>query len=247
MRQATAVVLAGMVVFGAERAVAQEAEGLAGWLSGNVAITSDYTFRGISQTLGGPAIQGGADLAAPSGLYVGLWASSLNFGEDLSAGPRAQIELDAYAGIARELLGVSWQAGVIYYWYPEAASSRNYDFVEGVLSVGRDFGVVAPTVSVSYSPDFFAGSGSAVHVAGELAIPLPSVFSLGLTLGRQWLEKEAVFGAPDYTYWQAGISAEVYGFTLTAAYVDTDLSREACFAGSDLCDGRAVFSLSRSR
>ena len=59
----------------------EEKSGLGDWLSGNVSLTSDYTFRGISQTLQQPALQGGMDLRHPSGFYLGTWGSSVNFGE----------------------------------------------------------------------------------------------------------------------------------------------------------------------
>ena len=51
-------------------------------LSFNVGVTSNYVFRGISQTHGKPAIQGGIDYLHPSGFYVGAWASSITWVKD---------------------------------------------------------------------------------------------------------------------------------------------------------------------
>src|SRR5688572_28248818 len=77
-------------------------EDVASWLSGNVSLTSDYSLRGLSQTLDEPALQGGMDLRHPSGFYLGAWGSSVNFGETniTELGPRAQLELDVYGGFA---------------------------------------------------------------------------------------------------------------------------------------------------
>ncbi|MBE0616861.1 MAG: hypothetical protein IH608_02885, partial [Proteobacteria bacterium] len=91
------------------------AEEEGGWLaesnfSGNVAMTSDYVFRGISQTDSNPAIQGGFDYASPVGLYVGTWASNVAFG--------GNIEMDWYGGFSNEVAGFSYDLGVIYYAYP---------------------------------------------------------------------------------------------------------------------------------
>jgi len=47
-------------------------------VTGNMAIVSDYRFRGISQSYLGPAIQGGIDYAHPSGFYIGNWNSSVS-------------------------------------------------------------------------------------------------------------------------------------------------------------------------
>ena len=48
-------------------------------LSANVALATDYIFRGFSQTAEGPAIQGGFD-ATCGRFYAGVWASSLDWG-----------------------------------------------------------------------------------------------------------------------------------------------------------------------
>ena len=107
MRRAILLGIAASLVVGVGSAEGQdELDDLAEWMSGNVAVTSDYAFRGISQTLEEPAIQGGIDLEHPTGLYLGTWGSSLNFGEDM---PRAQVELDVYGGFgfsAAELFDV---------------------------------------------------------------------------------------------------------------------------------------------
>ena len=50
--------------------------------SANVTLTSDYRFRGISQTGEDAAIQGGFDLGFEPGFYIGTWASSVDFGGD---------------------------------------------------------------------------------------------------------------------------------------------------------------------
>ena len=78
--------------------------------SGNVAITSDYVWRGISQTDEDPAIQGGFDYA--NGMfYAGTWASNVDFGDDSDT----NIEVDFYGGLAGALeSGVTWDVGVIY-------------------------------------------------------------------------------------------------------------------------------------
>jgi uncharacterized protein (TIGR02001 family) len=64
--------------------------------SGNVSLTSDYRYRGISQTRLKPALQGGLDYALPNGLYVGTWLSSIKWIDDFGGG--ADIEWDIYGG-----------------------------------------------------------------------------------------------------------------------------------------------------
>lgn len=220
----------------------QEGEAWAGWLSGNVAVTSDYAFRGISQTLEEPAIQGGIDLEHPSGLYLGTWASSLNFGE--AANPRAQVEMDVYGGFAFSPGGLfDLDLGAIYYGYP-GSDERGYDFLEFNLGASRSFSLLDGGVSASYSPDYFGGSGEAWYYALDLGIPL-SLLNLYGTVGRQLIEDNETFGTPDYTTWSLGVGVPVAGFELLGQYVDTDLEDAECFGGGELCGGRAIFSISR--
>ena len=73
--------------------------------SANVTLTSDYVFRGVSQTDEDPAIQGGFDLSHDSGFYIGAWASNVDFNEEDSTDPAADdaadMELDLKVGYAK--------------------------------------------------------------------------------------------------------------------------------------------------
>jgi len=93
-----------------------------GNIQGNVGLTSDYVFRGQSQTDHQPAIQGGLDWVSPQGIYLGAWGSNVHFAE----GPAA-LELDVYGGfdypIAKDwLVGT----GVVYYSYFRGAEGNNW-------------------------------------------------------------------------------------------------------------------------
>ena len=46
--------------------------------SGSAAVTTDYRFRGLTQTQNDPAVQAGFTLAHDSGLYLGLWGSNVD-------------------------------------------------------------------------------------------------------------------------------------------------------------------------
>ena len=89
-------------------------------IAANVALKTDYIYRGISQTSGGSAIQGGFDFTSESGFYVGTWASSITFDDS--------IEIDYYGGFRGALTEeVGYDVGVLYYDYPGMSSD---DFVE---------------------------------------------------------------------------------------------------------------------
>ena len=93
----TSTVVAGLLAI-AHPLAAQEVEPPVTF-SGSATFVNDYTFRGISQTSEGSAVQAGVDAALGSAAYVGLWGSSLDFGEAAAAG-RATAELDIFGGVA---------------------------------------------------------------------------------------------------------------------------------------------------
>ena len=103
-------------------------------LSGNMALTSNYIWRGYSQSDDDPAIQGGLDLAHESGVYAGVWASNVESGDYAGA----EMELDLYAGYATELAGVGVDVGFLSYNYPSSTPSS--DFEEIYAGVSKSFG-----------------------------------------------------------------------------------------------------------
>jgi uncharacterized protein (TIGR02001 family) len=212
--------------------------------SATVTGASQYVFRGITQTDEEFAIQGSMDYAHASGAYVGAWASNIDFGD----GTGASSELDVYGGFANSVSGIDYDVGFIYYNYPGVGSSRDFDYVEAAFSVGHDFGIAATTVGVNWSPDNFGESGDAVYVYGDINVPfpgeLPLPLSLDMHIGHQDIDKNAVFGFPDYMDWSFGLSTSVQGFDLSVAYIDTDLKNSE--GAEDVADSRAVFTVSRS-
>jgi uncharacterized protein (TIGR02001 family) len=86
----------------------------------NVNLLSQYRFRGIDQTWGRPAVQGGVDVSLPQGFYAGLWASNISG----NSYPGGNLELDYHAGYNGKLGDdVTFTVGGYGYWYPGA----NYD------------------------------------------------------------------------------------------------------------------------
>lgn len=162
-------------------------------VTGNAAIVSDYMFRGLTQTWGHPAIQGGADYTHPSGFAAGTWAASIS---DRSY-PGGSMELDLYASFGRPIdADWSWRIGVYGYVYPGAnldeagLPSRSFDTVEANAALTwRQF-----TLKYNRSlTDYFAadteqGYAGDTHGTGYLqldaALPLSDAWSLALHAGH---------------------------------------------------------------
>ena len=87
--------------------------------SGNIAIGSDYYFRGVDQS-GGPAVSGGFDASFENGVYAGTCASSVDFSGGL--------ELDYYAGYGGSLSDdVSYDVGYIYFVYTQGPDTEDFE------------------------------------------------------------------------------------------------------------------------
>jgi uncharacterized protein (TIGR02001 family) len=200
--------------------------------SANAAFTTDYVFRGISQTLEEPAVQAGFDFAHDSGLYASIWGSNVNFAD----GDQAHVEIDYIAGYASTLGELGYDLGAIYYSYPGADSALDYDFFEAFGALSYEFGPVSLAGGLNYSPEFFGDTGSATYVYVGASAPLAGIFSVSATVGRHDID-----AADDYLHWQLGVGAELSGFAFDLSYHDTDLD-----GGGDIADSRLVATVSRS-
>jgi uncharacterized protein (TIGR02001 family) len=95
-------------------------------VTSNVALVTNYLYRGISQSGGNPAIQGGFDYSSASGFYIGTWGSSISWLSDeytttpTAAGAQsAGLELDTYLGFKNSFAtDYSYDVGYLRYNYP---------------------------------------------------------------------------------------------------------------------------------
>jgi len=90
--------------------------------TGNVTLASEYLYRGIAQTRGKPAIQGGFDYAHASGLYAGVWGSNISWISDgvngLAGSTSSSLEVDVYGGYKGTAGDLGYDLGVLTYNYP---------------------------------------------------------------------------------------------------------------------------------
>ncbi len=219
---------AGVALFALSGAA--QAEDKFAW-SASATGTSDYVFRGISQTDNDPAIQG--SIGATYGMfYAGTWASSINFDD------KANIEVDYYAGVTPTWGPVSFDFGWIYYNYP---GEQTVDYWELKAHAGYE---VLPKLTAGgtfyWSPDL-GGEREYVYEG-----------TLGYELPKTWVFTPTVSGlvgytdfetTKDYTYWNAGLALAVDNLTFDFRYWDTDYSAANCFGSiASSCDSRFVFS-----
>ena len=235
-------------IAGAGLAQAQEADdrdaasGSGFEISGNVALTSDYRFRGISQSDTSAAIQGGFDAEFSPGFYIGTWGSSVDF--DSNDGYDGSLELDYYAGWSSAIGDTDFgiDVGYIYYDYPGDNGDEG-DYGEVYVSGSwKDL-----SASVNYSDDYYGGTGKFYYYAADYSLTLFDSLGVGFHVGYNDFDKTGFFATntDSYTDWSVSLSYTWAGVDLSVAYVDTDLDEDDVF-GTDWADSTAVFTISKS-
>ena len=241
-------------------------------ISGAATLTSDYRFRGVSQSDEGMAVQGGITVSHESGFYVGAWGSNLA-GWGTFGG--ANMELDLIAGYKFGIGEGTLDTGLVWYMYPSGADTT--DFAELYAKLSGSVGGLGLTAGVAYAPkqealgnafpvgapadpgdkeDNLYLSGDATY--GISGAPITLKAHIGYSDGNPGLGPNGTSIAPTGTYldWSLGVDiVPISGLTLSAAYVDTDISEAeanlirpnfATLAGNSISDATVVFSITAS-
>lgn len=192
-------------------------------LTGSVAITSDYRYRGISQSDEEAALQASLEWSHDSGVYLGAWASSVEF---LDAPRDTWAEIDLYVGYAAALSEqTTWNVQATYYWYPDSSipAGPDYDYWEFAAGIQHTIDKITLSGTAAYTPDNFAGTGDGFYVGGGAAYQILDWLSADAGVGYQWIDDESTFGVPDYMNWTVGVTATLDILSIDVRYIDTDV------------------------
>jgi len=179
----------------------------------NVGASTDYVFRGISQTDEDPQVFAGVDATFASIGYAGAWISNVDFNNGTDA------EFDLYAGFKPTVGAATLDFGVIYYGYINQPSGSNEDYWEFKAAGSVPAGPMTLGAAIYYSPEFFGKTGDATYIEANAAFAVPNTkFSISGALGHQYVE-----GPFDYTTWNAGVGLAVTDHLgIDLRYFDTD-------------------------
>lgn len=208
-------------------------------VSGSLGLTTNYLFRGISQTGNGPAIQGGLRYDyTPLGLYGGVWASNIK--SEGFAG--SSMETDFSLGWAPTFDKLGLDIGYLRYQYFRTHYDDN-NTDEFHIGANYDLGVVVPSFTVNYSNDWY-GTGKSWYYDLSAKVPLPAEVSLAVHYG--WSDFDTVYD--DYSDWRIGVSKEFFGLGFDLSYIGTsglDENRN-CDNVTFKCDDQVVFTISKA-
>jgi uncharacterized protein (TIGR02001 family) len=224
------MLLASAAIAAAAPAFAQDAPTSPFTITGGATLTSDYRFRGISQTDKRFAVQGTASISHSSGLYASFWGSSID--DYVENGGDA--ELDLIAGYKKTVNGTTIDGGFLYYYYPGSGGVKS-DFFEPYISASHTFGPVGVKVGGNFAwkqhglgvPNDGSDRASGAYAYGELSGAIPHT---GVTLtghvGHSFVRNYITFG-DHYTDWSVTAAYTWKALTFSAAYVDTNRDFES--------------------
>jgi uncharacterized protein (TIGR02001 family) len=211
--------VAGCAFFAPAPAAAQIGLGGGFTLSGNATAVTDYRFRGLSQSNEDPALQGSVTLEHRSGLFAGVFASTLS--DELRPG---EIELDGFVGYSREIAsGTQAEAGVQFYGFPNNVSLTDASYFEPYAAVRHTLGPVTAEVGAAYAWEQAGlAYNDSLYVYGDLrggipATPVTITARVGYTSGPARFSPIA-----DYLDWRIGAQYRRGPITFAVDYVDTD-------------------------
>lgn len=178
-------------------------------ISANIGVTSDYVWRGVSQSGESASVSGGIDYSDESGFYAGTWVGSLGEGNGS--------EVDLYLGYATDAFDI----GYIYYAYPSADPSIDFGEIYGSYTLG------AFTAGLAYTVNNASGNDGAGFESGDLyyylsaGTDLSEDWSIGFTVGNYTWDSSAI---EDYIHYGVdfGTSTDMGDFTFTLSDTDID-------------------------
>ena len=208
-------------------------------VTGNLGLTSDYRFRGVSQSQNAPAVQGGVDYNHSSVFYIGNWNSSV-FSQLYTNG--SGVESDLYAGWKKDIYkGLTLDVGSYNYFYPRAKATgtgSNFDTYEAFVGLG--YGPVSAKYSRTLGNGYF-GTGNAQgtqYLQADVAYPIAgSKFSVLAHAGHTNVANSSNL---DYNDYNAGIGYDLEGWQLAAKWY-TNSAMTSTFKNANIVSGQKLY------
>lgn len=193
-------------------------------VSGSVAFTTDYVFRGVSQTDSAPAVQGSFGYEHASGVYASIWGSSVDDG--IGA---AGLEYDLTLGFAKTLdNGLGFDVGIVNYRYPGGDTGTSVDVSEYYAGVSYSVATLK----------YYVGDSdlNANYLDLSASFELPEGFGVSLHVGQT--DPDVGTEVVDYS---VSLTKSLAGLDFALTATDTDIDNP-----TDAQDSRVFLSVSKS-
>lgn len=209
-------------------------------VSFNVGLTSDYRYRGISQSRLQPALQGGADYVNnPTGFYAGTWLSTIKWITDVPGGG-GNVEWDLYAGKKGDITDkISYDVGVLTYVYPSnnLNPSANTTEIYGQLGYGPAYIKLSHALTNLFG---FANSKNCLYLDVGANVDIAEGLVLNLHVGHQDVKNNT---GSNYTDWKIGVTKDFGFLSASLAAIGTNTSSYVGANNKDLGKNTLVLSV----
>ncbi len=218
----------GAVLASAACACAQAAAIDAG---GSLVATTDYIYRGLTQSGRKATLQADAHLQGSSGWFLGAWGSLASSPPDI----QSRSEINLYLGRSW-VLWPDWTTSVHYarYVYPDGRRWARYyyhDYDELQMALGFQDRV---SLSVAYSPEvrrysaYAPGLRRGRQLSYEASLRQPLWRNLALTAGLGHYDLTDLFGE-SYWAWSGGAELGLQRLTFMLTRFGTDRTARQLF------------------
>ena len=209
-------------------------------VSGSAAFTTDYLFRGVSQTSSTAAAQVGMTLTHESGAYFTAWGSSV-----VSAVSAGGLELDTLLGYSGKAGEVSYDVGVMRYNYPANNVPYAYNEIYGSVST------MGAKVGLNYSDEYYNKSDKFMYLYASYSTEVAGI-GLSASVGMNKFDSAAMMTQAlalggnntddSYVDYKVAASKAIGGVTIEGAYIGSNIAEAEC---GSLCEGRAVVTVTK--
>ena len=196
--------------------------------SGSLSLVSSYRYRGIDQSNGNPALQGGVDLSTARGYYAGAWGSNVNWLADAGGGEISNsLEIDLYGGYRRQLGDFGYDAGLLAYYYPGTYPAGFNKPHTAEVHLAGSWKMLTLKYSHSLTDVFgVPASRGAGYLDAGAAMDLAGGYTLKGHVGYQLVPASPANARSksdcSYADWSLGVAKEFAGLNVGLSYLDTD-------------------------
>lgn len=203
---------------------------------GQLTLTTDYVFRGVSHNRERPTLQGSLYFRHDSGFFAGIWGSHVEFPLDSDNDASGRLEVDLYLGIDREL-GPDWSgiATLMRYEYTRPSGGFDLSYSEAILGLRYREQL---TAFLAYTEGLYGSDEPSITM--ELSALYPAPLGLDLSLGLGYAHVDGFFW-PSYGFWKLGVSRALKRATVNLGYFGAGTAARRIWGKS--ADDRLVLSL----
>ena len=184
-------------------------------VSGTFDITSNYMFRGISQTKNKPAFQGGLTVSNPfTGIYFNVWGSNVDFFDP--NGNQATVEFDTMIGITNNIgENFTYDININRYNYLDAGASNYNELITNLTYYFL-------TAQIGYSNDVYHVGRTGVYYGLNVAFEVPRLENVEISGGMGHYDLPKDKGLPSYNDYNVRLAKTFGIYEIAAQWTDTN-------------------------